>query len=588
MSQQRQTKVLIVEDSSGDAWLLIDMLDSQAGYNFYYDHVTLLDDAIIKLQESQFDVVLLDLHLPDADGTDAISEILSLDQNMPIVVISGIANEALALEAMQLGVQDYLIKGEHDDAQLARTLHFAIQRKQKGGQTEHISHYDSLTGLANRSLFYDYLEQSLAKSERTHRMTVLILIDLDGFGSLNRNLGLSIGDEVLKEASRLLRTCTLESNTIARLGGDDFAIILDDVSDLKEAVNVAEDLVHKLSRRMDIQDQVISQVIRVSVSAGLAFYPLCKGIKDLMYSAETALFRAKRAGGNRYKIFTNELSQETGWKYSLESDLGEALEKEQFHLYYQPQVDLISGKLSAVEALLRWQHPEAGLIYPDTFIEQLETTEAGWALTEWIMKLACRQLKSWQCNGYPELKLDINISPFQLSDPDLVFRVRKILEKTGISPEYLEMELTERQCFPENDDICRNNVAALLKLGVRFALDDYGTGYSSESSLRYFPVKTISTIKIDRSYIEHLTTNSTYASCVKRDIDFAHDLGMKVVAEGVETIDQLAYVRELGTDIIQGYIIGKAVTAPLFTDAIQKGSFDLNRVYESKIPVVVN
>lgn len=582
MSQDRRTKILLVEDNAGDALLLGSMIDVQSGYNFVYEHVSLLDDAIIKMQASKFDVVLLDLYLPDADGTEAISEIFLQDPDIPIVAVSGIDNEALALEVMQLGVQDCLIKGEYDDAQLARTLHFAIQRKQKGEQVVHIAHHDSLTGLANRSLFYDHLEQSIAKSEKTHSTTVLLLINLDRFAHLNKKQGLSIGDEVLKKASRLLEECTHESNTISRLGSDDFAIILDDVGNLKEAVKVAENVVLKLSRRMTVQDVEKTEEVRVSASVGLAFYPLCKGIKDLMYSAEMALFRAKRAGGNRYKIFTNELVQETTWKYSLETDLDAALQMEQFHLYYQPQVDLSSGKLSGFEALLRWQHPKAGLIYPDDFIEQLETSETGWGLMEWIMVTACRQLKLWQSIGYPELKIDLNISPFQLSDPDLVFRVRRILEKTGLSPEYLEMELTERQDFPD-DEISHKNIEALLDLGIKFALDDFSTGYSSENTLRHFPIKTISTIKIDRSYIEQITINPTYASCVKRDIDFAHDQGMQVVAEGVETIDQLIYVSELGADVVQGYIIGKAMTAPLITDALKKKSLNLNRLYSNKI-----
>lgn len=586
MSQDRQIKILIIEEFGNKVSLLCDLLSNQTKNDFLTEQVSRLDDVILSLQKIHFDAVLIDLDTENCDGLEVISEILSYDPTMPIVVTGVASNENFELDTMHLNVHEYLRKGQYGSVQLASTLNFAIENKKNHHLEELRAHYDQLTGLANRALFYSGLEEVIAISKQADRMASLLLINLDDFSQINKKNGSLVGDEALKQTALRLKGCISKykpSSQLYHLGSDDFAVILDSVNKPSEVTFLAEKINACLSRKMEVNVDGSKQRIRVTASLGLAFYPLCADARSLSYSAEIALFRAKHAKavkGNFYKIYTKELSQEDIRKYSLEAELEFALEKEQFHLYYQPQVNLHTGELMGLEALLRWNHPKLDLLYPGAFIEQIETSEQGWDLTEWVLNIACRHLKSWHSFGNPNLKMDINISPFQLRDPELVSKVRKVLKKTDLEAKYLELELTERQPLPQSVDICHRNIRALRELGVCFAVDDYGTGNNSDSCLRQFPENTFSTIKIDRSYVKEITTNATTANCIKRDIDFAHKLGMQVIAEGVEKLDQLRIIKDLGADIVQGFVVSEAVPAPLLADDIYKGNFDLDRIYE--------
>ncbi len=585
MPQDRQSNILMVEECDNKV-SLCDLLSKQTKSRFFTEQVSRLDDAIISLQNTHFDAVLVDLDTENYDGLEVISEILSYDPIMPIVVTGVASNEKFELDTIHLNVHEYLRKGQYGSVQLASTLSFAIESKKNHHLEELRAHYDQLTGLANRALFYSGLEEVIVVSKQAGRMASLLLINLDDFSQINKKNDSLAGDEVLKQTALRLKDCISKykpSAQLYHLGSDDFAITLDSVNKPSEVTFLAEKINACLSRKMDVNIEGSEQRIKVTASLGLAFYPLCTDAKSLVYSAETALFRAKHAKvvkGNFYKIYTKELSQEDIRKYSMETELEFALEKEQFHLYYQPQVDLHTGELMGFEALLRWNHPKLDLLYPSAFIEQIETSEQGWDLTEWVLNIACRHLKSWHSFGNPNLKMDINISPFQLSDPELVSKVKKILKKTGLEAKYLELELTERQPLPQSVNVCHRNIKALRELGVCFAVDDYGTGNNSDSCLRQFPENTFSTIKIDRSYVKEITTNATTVKCIKRDIDFAHKLGMQVIAEGVEKLDQLRIIKDLGADIVQGFVVSEAVPAPLLADDIYKGNFDLDRIYE--------
>lgn len=415
------------------------------------------------------------------------------------------------------------------------------------------------------------MEQAISRSERDRELLAVFYIELDRFKYVTESFGVETRDAAVIKTASLINACLRKTDTLAYLGNGRFGVLLENVKGITNTVSIAEKLTVNLSRRRILN----THRIRLNASIGIAFYPECSSIREVHQAAEQALSRARRAGGNRYKIFTDNMSQESIWKYRLDMDLLNALKNDEFRLHYQPVIDLQTGTAIKVEALLRWQHPEAGLIYPDAFIDHLESLEMMRDVGEWVLSLACRQLKSWRSMGL-DLCMDVNVSPEQLSDPGFVDRVRAILNSTEITPVNLELELTERQHIPAHDQISHNNIQSLVKMGIRFAIDDYGTGHNSDLYLRRFPVGTFSTLKIDQSYVKNIIENPTDAACVKRDTDFAHELGLQVIAEGIETKSQLNRVRSLGADAVQGYLISRPLASPQIADGLWRKEFNID------------
>jgi diguanylate cyclase (GGDEF)-like protein len=414
---------------------------------------------------------------------------------------------------------------------------------------------DPLTELPNRMLFNDRLEQGILAARRTGQSLALLFIDLDRFKNINDSLGHQVGDLLLKEVANRMEGCIRKGDTLSRLGGDEFVVTLEGLQQAEDAAQVAAKIIKALSRPCEIAGHTLT----TSCSIGISIYPLdADDDRALMKNADTAMYHAKEKGRNNYQFFSPEMNVRAVERHTLETALRAALERQEFTLYYQPLVDMRSGKIVGVEALLRWHHPQRGVLSPATFIGVAEESGLIEPIGQWVLRTACQRAKAWQDNGYPALKVAVNISPRELIRPREFARgISRILSSTGLNPRYLELEMTERLLVQNADE----NIAVLRKLGqegVRIAVDDFGTGYSSLSYLRQLPVDSI---KIDRSFVRDVERDPEDRAIIQAIVAMAHSLGLQVTAECVETRGQLDALARLGCDEYQGYLFSRALPA---------------------------
>lgn len=424
-----------------------------------------------------------------------------------------------------------------------------------------LANYDPLTGLPNRNLFRDRIRQAMARAERSRVTFALLFIDLDRFKSVNDALGHSIGDSLLVEAANRLTRVIRESDTAARMGGDEFTVVIEQIETTSNVAAVAQNLLDSLSSPF----VVTGNEIHISASIGITLYPNdAENIEDLLKNADTAMYRAKDEGRNNYHFFTQELNQKAHQSLLLKNNLHMALQRQEFSLHYQPQYDLASGKLYGAEALLRWNSPE-GMISPVQFIPVLEETGLILSVGHWVLDEACRFAKSLQADLHPGFRIAVNLSVKQLRQPTLVAEVKEVLAKHQLDHESLEIEITESSLIDTQQS--KANLQQLEELGVKISIDDFGTGYSSLSYLKNYSVDLI---KIDRSFINDLQTEDDSSEIVGAIIALSHNLGMKVVAEGIETAEQSVYLAALGCDFGQGYHLGKPMPGEIFIDHLAK------------------
>ena len=542
--------ILLIEDRSADARLVLELLTEFSPERYGVTHVHRLVEALRLLNAMSFKAAIVDVSLPDTQGLEAVTRLRAAAPSLPIVVLAGMDEESLALRALEVGGQDYLIKGLFDGGLLNRAIRYAVERKESEEQLTHLAYYDQLTGLANRRLFRERLALDLARAKRQESRVTVLCLDLDRFKKINDSLSYEAGDQVLKEVGKRLAESVREFETSARLGGDEFAVILQDLEHEQEAMVVTQRLLDRVARPIKIDGQDVV----TTASVGIAFFPENGDeVEQLLKCSDSAMRRAKEEGRHRYQIFSRQMHSEVLTRMSLERDLRHALEREEFRLHYQPQLSLDDNQLVAVEALVRWEHTQRGLIAPIDFISLLEDTgliiEAG----EWILRKACAQVREWQTSGYENLRVAVNLSPRQFEDSKLVEIVGRALADFNLKPEYLELEITESHLMRDNK---RTNatLASIKSLGVRIAIDDFGTGYSSLAYLKRFP---IDSLKIDKSFVRDITTDRDDASIAAGIIGLGHKLRLDVIAEGVETEEQLAFLYKEGCDAIQGYLCGR-------------------------------
>ena len=552
MAQRASVRVLLVEDNPGDA-RLVEILLSETGQEFDVKHVGTLGEALDELDRPP-KVVLLDLSLPDSAGLETVERMRRAAPQLPIVILSGRDDEEVALRALQSGAEDYLVKGQGDGDLISRSIRYSIERKSAEDKLAHLAQYDPLTNLANRALFHDRLEHAVARVERHGGMLALLFLDLDRFKAVNDTLGHIGGDALLKQVGNRISARMRESDTVARLGGDEFAIIIEDLVEAQDAARVADDLVKILS-----EPYVVSgHEIPVGVSIGIAVSPPSKGDR-LLKDADAAMYRAKREGGNDHHFYTEEMNVQASERLMLERDLHYALDREEFLLHYQPQIDLATGEIVGAEALLRWQHHGRGLVSPADFIPVLEETWHIVAVGEWVLEEACRQASSWQDSGFAPIRVAVNLSARQLGRGRLVYAVERALQESGLDPECLELEITESLLVEDSEAGLRS--VELLKEAVgrlRISIDDFGTGYSSLYRLKTLP---IDRLKIDRTFIGGVMTDPEDSAITATVISLAHELHLQVTAEGVETAEQLAFLRERGCDEAQGFYFSRPLPA---------------------------
>jgi diguanylate cyclase (GGDEF)-like protein len=421
----------------------------------------------------------------------------------------------------------------------------------------HLVHHDALTNLPNRMLLQDRLSRMMMKAKRNNTHVAILFLDLDRFKKINETLGHDVGDKLLLEVSKRLENCVRKSDTVARLGGDEFGIILDDLRDVKFVAVVARKILQALSKPILIQEYELY----ATSSIGISLYPDDSEEEDeLLRCADTALYRAKDAGKNNYQYYTSDMNTRAFEFLLLESGLRKALDNDELVVFYQPLINLENNKLIGMEALLRWQHPEKGMISPGDFIPLAEETGLIEPIGEWVLRAACIQNKKWQDAGYPPVKVSVNMSARQFSKKNVVEMIDNILKEIGLSPEYLGIEITESVIMQDVKSTI-SKLKKMNKMGISLSIDDFGTGYSSLSYLKLFP---IDNLKIDRSFVFNITSDSTDAAIAASVILLAHSMNLKVVAEGVETKEQLEVLRQQGCDIVQGFLFSKPLAAEEF------------------------
>lgn len=437
---------------------------------------------------------------------------------------------------------------------LAASIGGALKRQKAEATIRYQAFHDLLTGLPNRTFLNEKLSLALAMANKRRDKMAVMFLDLDRFKTINDTLGHAVGDRLLQGATQRLKCCLRSDDIIARWGGDEFTLLLPQISGLEDATKIAQRIIDVLKPAFNLE----GYQLYVTSSIGIAIYPEHgEDAQTLLRNADAALYRAKGEGRNNYQIYVPAMNSQASELLELESRLHQGLEEEEFVLYYQPQVNLNTGEITRMEALLRWKHPDKGLILPKTFIRLAEENGLIIPLGTWVLRSACSQNKAWQDAGLPALRVAVNLSPLQLQQPGFVDVVAQILEETGLSPEFLELEITETAVM-QNADFTKAALERFVNMGCRITLDDFGTGYSSLSYLKSFPLHAL---KIDKSFVRDLACDPSDAAIVSTIIALGRGLNLSVVAEGVETLEQVEYLRNLQCQEMQGYIFSKPLSA---------------------------
>jgi diguanylate cyclase (GGDEF)-like protein len=473
-------------------------------------------------------------------------------------LIEGEKERVFEIEASPLWNPDGSLHGVLEVIRnVSENLSVEAQLREHRERLYHLVHHDALTNLPNRMLLQDRLSRMMTKAMRHKNYVAVLFLDLDRFKKINETLGHDVGDKLLLEVGKRLESCVRRSDTVARLGGDEFAVLLDDLQDVKFVAVVARKILQALSKPILIQDYELY----ATSSIGISLFPDdSENVDDLLRCADTALYRAKDAGKNNYQYYTTDMNTRAFEFLLLESGLRKALENNELVVFYQPLIDLKDDKLIGMEALIRWQHPEKGMISPGDFIPLAEETGLIEPIGEWVLRAACAQNKEWQDAGYPPVKVSVNMSARQFNKRNFAEQITSILDETGLSPEYLGLEITESVIMQDVKSTI-SKLKELHDLGISISIDDFGTGYSSLSYLKLFP---IDNLKIDRSFVFSISTDSTDAAIAASVIALAHSMNLKVVAEGVETKEQLEVLREQGCDYVQGFLFSRPLSAREF------------------------
>ena len=559
-------KLLLVEDNFDDADFLAASLRRHNVSDVELSHVATLHDATDQLKSNSFDVVLLDLQLPDGAGMECVDAIQAAAPATPIVALSGQDDEEFALSILNKGVQDYLVKWEGRTRTILRAIRYAIERKRSEMRLNYLAQNDPLTEIPNRQHFSDQLAKATARARREGRKVALFFLDLDQFKVVNDTLGHNAGDRLLREMARRLQNSTRAGDVIARLGGDEFAVLLEGIRGALDAETVAYSILETVAEPFVIEGREIN----VTTSIGITIYPSDNSdTATLLKNADIAMYQAKEQGRNNFKFFTERMQEELIAYHDMENDIRDAINAELFSLVFQPKVDLVSRKLKGLEALLRWECPRRGRVSPAEFIPVAEQSGHIVPLGHWVLNEVCRTLNRWQAAGVPVVPVSINVSARQFQQADFHRRVAKVLKQHAVAPELIEIELTEGLLM-EDTQSAQRVLQQFKDIGVRISIDDFGTGHSCLNYLRRFP---IDVLKIDRSFVQDVTTCDDSAIIVEAIISLAESLRLATVAEGVETREQMNFMVERGCHVAQGFFFGQPLkerqVLPFLEDLIE-------------------
>jgi diguanylate cyclase (GGDEF)-like protein/PAS domain S-box-containing protein len=696
MSRKSINVLLLVEDSPGDARLLREMLTDQDGpHRTEVTHVESMADAEMQLGKRKFDIVLLDLGLPDAQGLGSLRRARAVASRVPMVVLTGYDDEALAAEALQEGAQDYLIKGQIDPRGLLRALRYAVERKaleealfnekeraqvtlncigdavictdiagnitflnivaekmtgwrreeaagrpmadvlqimntetreiipnpmeaavecngtvhlpsnsilirRDGFETPiedsvapihdreghadgavvvfrdvssaramalqmiHSAHHDFLTGLPNRMLLSDRVNQVIALAHRHGKKVAILFLDLDGFKHINDSLGHAVGDKLLQSITECLVSCVRGSDTVSRQGGDEFVILLSEVEHSEDAAITARRMLNAVAE----VHPVGQHNLHITTSIGVSVFPDDgEDAETLIKNADTAMYQAKENGRQSYQFFKPAMNVRAVERQSIEEALRTALERNELSLHYQPIINLRSGAITGAEALLRWTHPTRGPVSPGEFIPVAEDCGLILPIGNWVLREAAKQARAWLDAGLPLASIAVNISAMEFRHEDFLEGIFAALEDTNLAPKFLELELTE-SVLMKRAESAASVLQTLRANGVQLAIDDFGTGFSSLSYLRRFPVDAL---KIDQSFVRQISTAPDETTIVTAIISMGRSLNLRVVAEGVETQEELAFLQAHQCDEAQGYYFGRPVPPAIFAKLLETG-----------------
>lgn len=567
IAQGGKPRILIADDEVQIRELLCELLSR----TYECTGVNSAEQALTLLRAERFDLILSDITMGGLSGLEMVPHVLRIAPETVVIMISGGQQIESAVEALRVGAFDYITKPfdlRHVEAAVRRALdHHALREskrryendleeliKQRTAQVDHLSYHDALTGLPNRILFEDRVAQAILAAQRNQEMLAVVLLDLDRFQTTNDTLGPMVGDRVLCDVAERLGLCVRAGDSIARLGSDEFALLLTQLESTEGADNVNQ----KIAAAFQHPFVCGTYELYLTASKGISFYPLDgTDTHSLLRNAGAALCQAKEQGGDEHQVYTAEMNAGSLKRLALENSLRRALERDEFIVHYQPQADAGTRKITGVEALVRWQHPELGLVSPAEFIPLAEETGLMVPLGEWVLRAACAQNRAWQQAGLTKLSMSVNLSLRQFRQTNLTGMVEQVLKDTGLDPTCLELELTESSVMM-NTESAVATLRKLRALGIRIAIDDFGTGYSSLNYLKNLP---IDTLKIDRSFVRDAATNPVDAAIVQAIITLAHSLNLKVKAEGIETQEQLDFLRLLRCDEIQGYLLSRPLPA---------------------------
>jgi len=570
---KQKAKILIVDDELSVRTLLCEILSE------IWDCTTVesAEEALALLKKQKFNLVISDINLGGMSGIEMIPGVLSYAPDTVVMMVSGNRTIDSAIEAMRVGAFDFIKKPfdiEHIEVAVKRALnhnalliekrkyenHLEELVKQRTAQLNYLAYHDTLTDLPNHILFEDRLSQVLLQTQR-NKKTAMIFISLDRFKEVRDTLGHSLGNQILQEVARRLKKYSHETATVARFEGDEFALLLTQIG-IENVAEITDNIFEALKLPFKIEEHEIF----ISVSIGISLFPDDgEDTQTLIKNSGAALSRAKKQGGNSYQFYKAEMHSKALKRLALENNLRRALEREEFEVYYQPKIDINTKKIVAMEALVRWKHPKLGFISPAEFIPLAEDTGLIIPLGEWILRTACSQNKLWQKDGF-DLSVAVNLSVRQFQQDNLSEMIFGILEETGLSPHHLNLEVTE-SLIMKNAESAVKTLHKLKEAGIKISIDDFGTGYSSLGYLKHLP---IDVLKIDQSFVRDVTTNPDEAALVMTIITLAHNLRMKVVAEGVETEEQLRFLQLLRCDECQGFLFSKPVSAKDFTKLLKK------------------
>ncbi len=565
MNDSDKIKILIVDDRPENVFALGKALRDPDLHIF---EATSGTEALTLTLDHDFALILMDVQMPEMDGFET-AELLrgtKKTKNIPIIFVTAFNKEEIyVFKGYDAGAVDYLFKPVNLDILVNKVRVFVDLYRQKkiiekqASSLEKLAFYDHLTKLPNRTLFFDRFKQALAKAKRTKSLVALLSIDLDRFKKVNDTLGHDVGDLLLKEVAQRFTSLLRSSDTIARMGGDEFTAILNDISNIHNVSTVVQKAIDLISKPFHLKDFTCS----VGASIGIALFPSdADNIDQLTKNADIAMYHAKSKGENNFQFYKTELNTNIVERLSFENDLHKAIENEEFVLHYQPIYSNESKKITSMEALIRWNHPSRGFLVPDDFIPLAEETGYIREIGQWVTRQTCKQIKEWKKVGIENRRIAINISAQQLGQKNEMNSIARLIEEEEVSPDCLELELTE-SCILENEDKAARIMHKLRDSGFHHAIDDFGTGYSSLKFIKQLP---INKIKIDRSFIKDIVANKDDAAIVNAMIVMARSLKLKVVAEGVETQEQLNCLESMGCDETQGYLF----STPLPPQEIEK------------------